>query len=897
MLNVTTQTNSAGAKSYFAQQSEYYLEGQQEFVGEWGGKGAKVLGLSGQVDKRAFDRLCDNIHPQTGKQLTKINRDGRRVGYDFTWSAPKSISVVHALTGDEAIVTAFRESVRETMSEMECEVQARVRKGKQDFDRTTGNFCYAEFVHLTSRPVNGVACPQLHVHAFTFNATHDSVENQWKAAQFGKLKEDAYCWQAVQQARFANKLQELGYSIRKTKDAFEIEGVPQSAIDKFSLRARLIDRVAEKLGITSAKIKAKLGATTREAKNSSIPYGELLDLWESQLTKEEAAAIGVVAQAKGPRRVVARDAAHAQFAIDHIFERSSVVDERRMLTLALRHGIGEVTPEGVRAEIGRHNLLRRQEAGKMWVTTKEVLAEETKMISFAAAGKSSCRPLAERGKVEIRDQRLNAGQRRAVEHVLTSADKVVLIAGSAGTGKTALTQEAVAQIEERGKSVVMLAPSAQASRGVLRDEGFPEADTLARFLLDDTMQAKAKDGFIWLDEAGLVGSPTLSTLFDVAERQHARVVLAGDSKQLASVERGAALRVLEDIAGLPSAKVTEIQRQQNADYKDAVKLLSNGRVAEGFDKLDAMGRVKLLPVWDSYEPVAREYADKLQAAPDKDRQKAVLIVCPTHAEGQRITAAVRTELKSRDVIAQEERDFDRLVPLQWTQAELADASRYTGEEVLQFHHNAGPFKAGQRVTASEALPRLSECRPQHFSAFAPASIALSPGETIRITTNGKTSDGKHKLNNGAVYQVAGFTKDGDISLTNGWSVSREFGHLSYGYVSTAHAAQGRTVEHVIVAQSSMSSPASTKENFYVAASRGKKSITVFCDDKRELKEAIGRSDPRLSATELAAKPKASSWQRARQAVCRFQQAAMIAAKRAAYEIREVIRDKGMVYER
>ena len=304
MLNVMAQANSAGAKSYFAQQSEYYLEGQQEFVGEWGGRGAALLGLSGQVDKRAFDQLCDNINPQTGEQLTKINRDGRRVGYDFTWSAPKSVSVVHALTGDEAIVTAFRESIRETMGEMESEVQARVRKDKQDFDRTTANWAVAEFVHLTSRPVNGVACPQLHVHAFTFNATHDPVESQWKAAQFGKLKEDAYCWQAVQQARFANKLQELGYSIRKTKNAFEIDGVPQSVINKFSLRARLIDRVAEKLGITNAKIKAKLGATTREAKNPAISYSELLDLWESQMTKEEASALGVVARRKSRTRLL-----------------------------------------------------------------------------------------------------------------------------------------------------------------------------------------------------------------------------------------------------------------------------------------------------------------------------------------------------------------------------------------------------------------------------------------------------------------------------------------------------------------------------------------------------------------------------------------------------------------
>ncbi len=179
-----------------------------------GRQGSVLLGLYGQVDKPSFDSLCDNLHPKTGEQLTKITRDGRRVGYDFTWSAPKSVSVMHALTGDASIMDAWRETVRETMDQMELEMQARLRKGGQEADRTTANWTWAEFTHLCARPVNNIPCPQLHSHCFVQNATFDLPEEQWKAGQFGKIKGDAYYWQAVQQARFAVRLEELGFATR-----------------------------------------------------------------------------------------------------------------------------------------------------------------------------------------------------------------------------------------------------------------------------------------------------------------------------------------------------------------------------------------------------------------------------------------------------------------------------------------------------------------------------------------------------------------------------------------------------------------------------------------------------------------------------------------------------------
>ncbi|HEY4329534.1 MAG TPA: relaxase domain-containing protein, partial [Phycisphaerae bacterium] len=97
MLNITAQSSSNAAKTYFAK-SDYYMADTQERVGHWGGKGAVLLGLSGEMDKRSFDLLCDNRDPNNGEPLTQVTRGNRRVGYDFTWSAPKSVSLMHAMT-------------------------------------------------------------------------------------------------------------------------------------------------------------------------------------------------------------------------------------------------------------------------------------------------------------------------------------------------------------------------------------------------------------------------------------------------------------------------------------------------------------------------------------------------------------------------------------------------------------------------------------------------------------------------------------------------------------------------------------------------------------------------------------------------------------------------------
>ena len=127
---------------------------------------------------------------------------------------PKSVSLLYATTRDERILDAFRDAVDGTMHDMEAEMLTRVRKGGKNENRLTGNMAWGEFVHFTSRPVDGVPDPHLHAHCFVFNTTFDQKEEPWKAGQFRDLKRDAPYFEAVFHSHLAGRLSDLGLADR-----------------------------------------------------------------------------------------------------------------------------------------------------------------------------------------------------------------------------------------------------------------------------------------------------------------------------------------------------------------------------------------------------------------------------------------------------------------------------------------------------------------------------------------------------------------------------------------------------------------------------------------------------------------------------------------------------------
>ncbi len=509
-MRITHSKSSRDAKNYYAF-SDYYDAGPSQLKGHWFGRGATLLGLEGEVDKELFDRLIDNKMPFDDERLTARNRADRRVGTDLTLSAPKSVSLLWGVTQDNDILEAVQQAAFETLVDVEQDAQTRVNheRGKMTLERTS-NILGGMWIHTTSRPVDGYPDMNLHAHCFVVNAT--KAKDRWTAVDLSAVVRDSGFYEAVFQSRLASRVGALGYPIERSERDFEIAGISRATIDKFSRRTALIEKIATEKGITDADEKGKLGAQTRDKKSTNlIPQNELPDKWREQLTDAEAAQLNWIASKEADSTAEQITASHAvDFATQHCFEREAVIRERQLLRKAILRGIGTADVDAIRAEVAGREWIQEGYEDQALISTREVLSEEQRLLSFARQGRGQVRPLAENHC--IKQDFLSDEQQDAVKGLLSSHDQVQILRGVAGSGKTTMMRETIDAIEQRGRRVTVLAPTAEAAHDVLRaKEGF-DAETLASFLIDKNAQESAKDGVIWVDEAALVGTRDMAAV-------------------------------------------------------------------------------------------------------------------------------------------------------------------------------------------------------------------------------------------------------------------------------------------------------------------------------------------------------------------------------------------------
>jgi ATP-dependent exoDNAse (exonuclease V) alpha subunit len=544
-----------------------------------------------------------------------------------------------------------------------------------------------------------------------------------------------------------------------------------------------------------------------------------------------------------------------QHAQSHVFERVSVARDYEVLTEALRYGRGKIDTAALKGTLAVEEVSGTILREGSEIATAQSLTREREMIACVNRGVGSFEPLGADMPFTASD-RLRPEQKRAVGFVLNSRDCAVGICGAAGAGKTATLQELRRGVVEAGRKVMAVAPTMSAVEE-LHKVGFSGAVTVERMLHDQQMQSVAAGSVIILDEAGMVSGRQMSELLQFVERSGSRVVFCGDTRQIQSVEACDALRVLEKESRLKSAALTEVQRQSDREYRDAIQELRRDPES-GFQKLEQIGAVREVPWADRADAVAAAFEEaNLRLKPD-GRPRSVLVICATHEEIGRVTEAVRVSRKRAGQLGGSHR-IARDVSLGWTAAQKSDWRNFRTGQVLGFHRGVKGIDKNETLEVGRADEEgvvarnrrgkertVTRKQAQCFDVFYRDAIEVAAGERLLLTANRR--QGGFRATNGEIVTVDHFDQDGRMCLDDGRIVPPDYSHLAHGYAVTAHRSQGKTVDAVIVSGDGM-----RKELFYVAASRGRDSVTIITSDAESLRETVARSAARQSATESARK--------------------------------------------
>jgi conjugative relaxase-like TrwC/TraI family protein len=551
---------AAGREDYYVRAVAYgvedYYPESGEVPGRWVGAASSRLGLSGEVDGDDFRSVLSGVDPSSGERLRRAN--GRVNGLDFTFSAPKSVSIVWALGGGElsdAVVDAHEHAVDAALEYLEREA-VRSRRGRNGTEVLDGDgLVAAAFRHRTSRAGD----PQLHTHVVIANTTRCGDDGVWRTLDGRHLYAHAQVAGYLYQAELRRALRErLGVEWGPvTKGCADLLASPQVLLEEFSRRRHQIDHAAHDAGDTSIRARRRFAVTTRTAKDHDVDGETLTVDWQQRAALHGVDQAVVEGWCRPPRAPTHRPHT-AETGLTHdrlaeiLTEHQTTFDRRDVLRQLAHHAQqgASVTELEERAEqflAGPQLVPVGLALTCVRYTTDELIAVEEHLIATAEArrddGVAMCHQVA--ATLDAHPS-LSAEQHTMVDTITTDGAGVSVVVGAAGTGKTfALAAARQAWLAENYR-VFGCALAARAAAELQVATGIPSSSL---DLLLDSLDRPHSPGLerrsvVVVDEAAMVGTRKLARLLDHAHAAHAKVVLVGDHHQLPEIKAGGAFAAL-----------------------------------------------------------------------------------------------------------------------------------------------------------------------------------------------------------------------------------------------------------------------------------------------------------------------------------------------------------------
>ncbi len=673
MLRVTTLYAGTAATTA-AYYTAYLTKADGELPGQWMGRQAATFGLTDTVSTEQLEALLSGRDPIVGTPLGNVlvdrtKADGTVVravaGFDATLSAPKSLSTWWALTGDDRLAECHDVAVAAVVQQLErFGATTRIRHSGGRLHPDTQGLTIAAFRQSTSRADD----PQLHTH-LVISSKVQTDDGRWLALDARMLKghQRAFggLYQSVLRAELTHRFGVPFGDI--VNGQAEIAGVPDALIDRFSKRTVEVDRaVVDKLAVfwkregrdpTSverAAITREAAADTRRHKTGDgVP--DLRTRW-----RNEAKELGVSAASlntsieSASRELEPRSRTTAQEIIERLSTEQSAwhrMDVLRAVTDTVRPVAGQsgerwsaALDRAVDAVMGQCiNLDPAREPGtqkrssderSIWIepvarhmTSEAVLRQEEYILSFAAdAQLADPAPSATVRTVNLDDLQADAAASVA------GHDRLVLVVGPAGTGKTTMLRAAVADFEREDRPAFGLAPTAKAAEVLRRETGLA-SDTVAKLIHEWTRTDRSPEATyrlpigstVVVDEAGMLNTFDLYTLTHFAERNSWRLALVGDPRQLSAVGRGG---MFDELCA--TGRVVELQRVHRftEPWEAGASLGLRRGDPRVLDSYDGHGRIVAGPLAEHIGSIA----DRWLADCDDGRTLAITTTTNTHVD-------------------------------------------------------------------------------------------------------------------------------------------------------------------------------------------------------------------------------------------------------------------------
>ncbi|MHA2734024.1 MobF family relaxase [Vibrio campbellii] len=760
-------------------EEDYYTKGGEP-SGVWYGKGAILSGLSGVVEKDDYRKIMSGFSP-SGEALCQKPGPNHRAGFDLCFSPPKSVSVLWARADTslkQKIQTAQFKAVCSAIDHLEkhAAITRRLHNGTSR-EQVIG-LVAATYEHSTSRALD----PQLHTHCLIANIA-PRYDGTWGTLE----SRDLFLWQAsagaVYKAELAFQLRELGASIERYQDTFQISGVPANLCEYFSKRSKDIRARLDSVGISSGKTSfGDIAVLDTRAKKQEVNRATLFHDWNKQMDDRGFGLDALGSILSREQAIGFPDVIFDEIEIlEKVSERKAVFRKQDIYKAAAE--VAQISGESSnRIENTVQRLLidkdvifiERDSKHNELFTSRHIVEAERRLIGHAKQLKEKQSVPITPNSVEIAFNKLTAagislsGEQREAVWEACSSSKISILQGAAGSGKTASLEAVRMAHESEGYKVVGASVAKLAADNLAREAGI-NTYTLARLLIDLKQGRLNIDDktLVLIDEAGQLGSIDLAALLENISEYGAKVVLVGEDKQLDAVSHGGALRYLSkpDIAG--TARIETIRRQREQWSRNAVMYLRNGQAKQSLLLSQKRGYVEIGN--DSVESRALLVCSWNRYRKDNPNKSAI-VLAQTWKDVQSISEQLRSIYQSEGIVGNENLKFTCSVSDKSLRFEFS-----TGDRVrLTKNDYRRDFSNGTLATITN-LVQLSDGSVEF-------TLVSDEGQSLRFSSNDYCDElGNLYLAHAyavTIYSSQGITVDGDSFVLCKSSMDR-----SYAYVA------------------------------------------------------------------------------------------------------------------